>query len=98
MSHVLRRPFIVDDPNNLHNGGSIFVSRLATPKPGVIAMQGRPPGSRGTIPRTWQASEFDIANLLYTYTAGYRGMLHIFPVDGDIWGPLRAKIDKEAHK
>ena len=58
-------------------------------------MQGRPVGSRAT-PRTWTASEFDIANLLYAYAVGYRGMLFLPHTDTtDIWAALAARIEKE---
>ena len=98
MSHILRRPFIVDDPANLNDGRkAIFVTRLATPKPGVIAMQGRPVGSRAT-PRTWVASDYDIANLIYAYTVGYRGMLFVHPPDGDLWPAVAARIQTELRR
>lgn len=98
MSHILRRPFITDDPANLNDGRkAIFVSRLATPQPGVIAMQGRPVGSRAT-PRTWVANEYDIANLVYAYAVGYRGMLFLHPPTGDIWTALAAKVEAERSK
>jgi hypothetical protein len=98
VSHVLRRPFITDDPANLNDGRkAIFVSRLAWPKPDVLAIQGRPVGSRATA-RTWPATEHDVANLLYAYVVGYRGMLFLHPPDGDIWTALAARIEKERSK
>jgi len=100
MSYVLRRPFITDDPANLNDGRkNIFVTRLATPKPGVVAIQGKPSVRSAAAPRTWVASEFDIANLIFAHVVGYRGMLflpHATPTD--IWGHLARKIETERTK
>ena len=98
MTHKLRLPFISDDPANLNDGRKgIFVSRLASIGPGVFGMQGRPVGSQDSAPRTWRASEYDIANLLYAYAVGYRGMLHL-PCQGDVWAELAAKINNDGRR
>lgn len=96
MTHILRLPFITENPKKLDANQSILVRRLCFVKPGVLGVQGRPVGSVAR-PVTWEAGEHDIANLLYTYTVGYRGMLHL-PGLQDIWTELAAKIDNDRRR
>lgn len=94
MTHILRRPFLTDDPKNLNTPSTIFVTRLATPGPGMLELQGRPLGTPHAAVRTWAPSDYDIAQLFWAMIMGYRG-IPFMQYSGDAWADLRKKIDSE---
>lgn len=93
MSHKLLRPWVTDHPTQLHTGASILVSKVAVPEPGKILLQGRPVGT-GALPVTWEAKDYDIAEMLFARIIGYRG-IPFMHYSGDAWADLRKKINSE---
>lgn len=97
MTFRLRLPFLTEDRNDMTR--TILVRRLAQIEPGRLEVQGFPVGSKAKRPSVWRASGFDIANMLYARTVGYRGKLHLsVRSEDDIWAALALKIEKEKNK
>ena len=99
MTHRLRLPFITENPADLNGRNNLLmVARIATPEPGRLLLQGRTVGAVEGKVHSFAPTEHHIAEMLYTYTVGYRGALHLFTQGDQLWADLAAKIEKDGRR
>jgi len=100
MSHVLRRPWLDENPKDLNK--QVLVERLALDERGRVVFLGREVLSDGTKGKVhaWPATAHSIASMLYALAVGYRGMFWARSPrsEPELWAELASRIAEERER